>query len=153
MTQIISITCDNTSNNNTMVKKLEDLLDIFPGESNRMCCFDHIVNLVAKSIIRQFDLLKTKGKESFDKVLRELMVSASDLDEEELATWEGESGEVDQEDDNADGWVDEREEMSETEQQELDENIQPIQRVLVKVSIEHWTLSRCQMLNNWCLAP
>jgi hypothetical protein len=107
MTQIISITCDNASNNDTMVKKLEDLLDIFPGESNQMCCFDHIVNLVAKSIIRQFDLLKTKGKESFDKVLRELMVSASDLDEEELATWEGESGEVDQEDDNADGWVDE----------------------------------------------
>jgi hypothetical protein len=34
-----------------------------------------------------------------------------------------------------DGLVDEREDMSEMEQKELDDNIQPIQRVLVKVSM------------------
>jgi hypothetical protein len=134
MTQIISITCDNASNNDTMVEKLKDLLEVFPGDSNRTWCFDHIVNLIAKSIIQQFDLPKTKGNKVFDEVLQDLMVSASDLDKEELATREGESSEVDRDDDNTDGWVDEREEMSETEQQELDENIQPIRRVLVKVS-------------------
>ena len=120
-----------------MVEALKDLLEIFPGESNRTRCFDHIVNLIAKSVIQQFDIPKTKGNESFDDVLRELMVSAEDLDKEELATREGEcyAGDVDSEDDNMDGLVDEREDMSEMEQKELDDNIQPIRRVLVKVSV------------------
>jgi hypothetical protein len=88
--QILSITCDNASNNNTMVKELKDLLEIFPGESNRTWCFNHIVNLIVKSVIQQFDIPKAKGNESFDDVLWELMVSAEDLDKEELATREGE---------------------------------------------------------------
>jgi hypothetical protein len=74
-----------------MVESLKNLLEVFPGESNRTWCFDHIVNLIAKSIIQQFDLPKTKGNESFDEVLCELMVTAVDLDKEELATREGES--------------------------------------------------------------
>jgi hypothetical protein len=88
--QILSITCDNASNNNTMVEELKDLLEIFPGESNRTWCFNHIVNLIVKSVIQQFDIPKAKGNESFDDVLWELMVSAEDLDKEELATREGE---------------------------------------------------------------
>lgn len=120
-----------------MVETLKDLLEIFPGDSNRTRCFDHIVNLIAKSVIQQFDIPKAKGNQSFDDVLRELMVSAEDLDQEEVATREGEcwSGEIDSEDDKLDGWVDEQEDMSETEQRELDDNIQPVRRVLVKVSM------------------
>lgn len=120
-----------------MVKTLKDLLEIFPGDSNRTCCFNHIVNLIAKSVIQQFDIPKAKGNQSFDHVLRELMVLAEDLDQEEVATREGEcwSSEIDSEDDKLDGWVDEREDMSEMEQSELDDNIQPVRRVLVKVSM------------------
>lgn len=120
-----------------MVEALEDLLEIFPGDSNRTRCFDHIVNLIAKSVIQQFDIPKAKGNQSFDDVLRELMVSAEDLDQEEVATREGEcwSDDVDSEDDKLDGWVNEREDMSEMEQMELDDNIQPVRRVLVKVSM------------------
>lgn len=129
-----SITCDNASNNDTMVDALKDRLENFPGESNRTRCFDHMVNLIAKSVIRQFDAPKTKGNESFDDVLRELMVTAEDLDEEEAATREGEESDDESDDDNVDGFVNELEEMSEEEQKELDENIQPIRRVLVKVS-------------------
>jgi hypothetical protein len=105
-----------------MVKELKQVLTIFPGESNQTWCFDHIVNLIAKSIIWQFD-----------EVLWELMVLAGDLDQEELATWEGELSEIDGDDDNVDGWVDKQEEMSKMEQKDLDDNIQPIRRVLVKV--------------------
>lgn len=121
-----------------MVEALKDLLEIFPGDSNCTRCFDHIVNLIAKSVIQQFDIPKAKGNLLFDDVLRELMVSAEDLDEEEVAAREGEhwSSEVDSEDDKMDGWVDEREDMSEMEQRELDNNIQPVRRVLVKVSVE-----------------
>ena len=60
-------------------------------------------------------------------MLWELMVSAEELDKEVLDTREGECSEVDSDDDNnLDGWVDERGDMSETEQRELDDNIQPI---------------------------
>ena len=128
------ITCDNASNNDTMVNELKNHLDIFPGASNRTHCFNHIVNLIAKSVIRQFDTPKVKGNEAFDDVLQELMVSAEDLDREGL---DGESciSEVGSEDDDMDGLVDDREDMSETEQMELDDNIQPIRCVLVKVSM------------------
>ncbi|KAG1871907.1 hypothetical protein C8R48DRAFT_556663, partial [Suillus tomentosus] len=53
--KILSVTCDNASNNDTMVNELSDLLEDFPGETNRTQCFLHIVNLVAKTLIRQFD--------------------------------------------------------------------------------------------------
>ena len=135
MAQILSVTCDNASNNDTMIEALKDRLKIFPGESHRTRCFDPIVNLVAKSIIQQVDVPKATGNESFDDVLRELMVSAKDLDKEELATREGEHSESKGDEDDTDGWVDEQEEMSESERKELDDNIQPICRVLVKVSV------------------
>ncbi|KAG2148429.1 hypothetical protein BD769DRAFT_1345433 [Suillus cothurnatus] len=51
LTKILSITCDNTSNNDTMVNKLSDVLEDFSGEMNRTQCFLHIVNLVAKTLI------------------------------------------------------------------------------------------------------
>ena len=135
--QILSITCDNASNNDTMVEALKDQLEIFPGDSNRTRCFDNIVNLIAKSVIQQFDVPKTKGNESFDDVLWELMVSAEELEKEELATKESEcwASEVEREDDDLDGWVNEQEGMSEPEQKEIDDNVQPIRRMLVKVSV------------------
>jgi hypothetical protein len=134
--QIISVTCDNASNNDTMVEALKDLLEVFPGESNRTRCFDHIVNLIARSIIRQFDLPKASSDESTDDALQELRELAEDIEKEELDTREGEQSEGDDiDDDNTDGWVDEREEMSEMEVKVLDEDVQPIRQVLVKVSL------------------
>ena len=67
-----------------MVNELKNHLDIFPGASNRTRCFNHIVNLIAKSVIWQFDTPKVKGNEAFDDVLQELMVSAEDLNREGL---------------------------------------------------------------------
>jgi hypothetical protein len=117
-----------------MVDALSDLLAVFPGASNRTRCFDHIVDLIAKSIIRQFD--QSNRSVSFDGALQELISLADNLDLEELETREGERcvGD-DADDDNADGWVDEREEMSETEQDELEKDVQPVRLVLVKVSL------------------
>ncbi|KAF8325139.1 hypothetical protein F5887DRAFT_826223, partial [Amanita rubescens] len=51
---ILSITCDNATNNDVMVAKLERLLpDYSPLDRSR--CFLHVVNLIAKSIVKQFD--------------------------------------------------------------------------------------------------
>jgi hypothetical protein len=64
--------------------------------------------------------------------LSTLMVTAKDLDEEELATREGEESdddsdhEDDNKDDNTDGFMNKLEEMSEVEQNKLDDSVQPI---------------------------
>ncbi|KAG1782402.1 hypothetical protein EV702DRAFT_925011, partial [Suillus placidus] len=52
---MLSVTCDNTSNNNVMVDKLAMLVPEFAGEVSHTRCFLHTVNLVAKSLIREFD--------------------------------------------------------------------------------------------------
>ncbi|KAG1747816.1 uncharacterized protein EDB91DRAFT_1048098, partial [Suillus paluster] len=49
---------DNASNNNTMTAELADLVAHFGGESAWTCCFLHVVNLIAKSLIKEFDLPK-----------------------------------------------------------------------------------------------
>ncbi|KAI0037894.1 hypothetical protein FA95DRAFT_1475131, partial [Auriscalpium vulgare] len=53
--QILSITCDNASNNDTLIAELAVILESFPGDANRTRCFLHVVNLVAKQLLRQFE--------------------------------------------------------------------------------------------------
>ncbi|KAI9429854.1 hypothetical protein H4582DRAFT_1783653, partial [Lactarius indigo] len=53
--QILSVTADNASNNDTMIDHLGVLLDGFPGSANQTRCFLYILNITAKSIIKQFD--------------------------------------------------------------------------------------------------
>ncbi|EIW58948.1 uncharacterized protein TRAVEDRAFT_102125, partial [Trametes versicolor FP-101664 SS1] len=53
--QILSVTCDNASNNDTMVAHLEAMLEVFGGDYARTRCFLHILNLTAKSLLKQFD--------------------------------------------------------------------------------------------------
>ena len=47
--------------NDKMIEELANLLDDFPGPANQTWCFLHIINLVVKSIIQQFDLPKSKN--------------------------------------------------------------------------------------------
>ena len=49
-----------------MVDELADLLEDFPGESNRTRCFTHIINLIAKSIIKPFNVPKAQANEVLD---------------------------------------------------------------------------------------
>ncbi|KAF9218604.1 hypothetical protein BS17DRAFT_661327, partial [Gyrodon lividus] len=52
---ILSITCDNAANNNMMINRLGNHIPTFGGATSHTRCFLHIVNLVAKSFIHQFD--------------------------------------------------------------------------------------------------
>ena len=63
-----------------MIAELADLLDNFPGEANQTKCFTHILNLVARSIIRQFDIAKAQANEMLDDATKELAALAVDLD-------------------------------------------------------------------------
>ena len=133
--EILSITCDNASNNDKMIKELAYLIDDFPGPANQTRCFTHILNLVVKSIIRQFDLPKSKS--DLDDVLnagtRELLSLAGNIDfEENESARDGEEG-VAGEEDNIEGWIDERTLMDEEDLNTLEESVDPVRVLLTKV--------------------
>jgi hypothetical protein len=133
--QILSIACDNASCNNVMIEQLAKSLTDF-SEVNRTRCFLHIVNLCAKSIIRQFDVQKRGPDEPVDATERELQDLAEDIDLEEQQAAEllkqHAVGDNENEDD-ADGWIDEMAVLSLAERAELHEDIWPVKLVLVKV--------------------
>jgi hypothetical protein len=135
--QILCITCDNASPNDTMVEALRDLIPSFPGDPNRARCFNHVVALVAKSSIRQFDVPKGMADAALDEAERELRDLAEGLDIEDEQTrgeWEGREDDNDDIGDTADGWVDEVARLPMADRNELEENIRPVKLVLVKVS-------------------
>ena len=135
------MTCDNASNNDVMIDELQELIPEFAGSASHTRCFLHIVNLIAKLLICQFDAKKagTKGDHEMAELQREL--------EEEEAFQNGDI-EIDDKDkddddddelaekkkvDNDEGWVDEAEEMTEKEKDKLEKSIQPVKLALVKV--------------------
>jgi hypothetical protein len=104
--KVLSITRDNTLCNDTMIDELVDLFASFLGKANQRHCFLHLISIVAKSIIQQFDV--TKGKE--DKVLNEaeeaLCALAEGIDLKDLQT-QREQEDADNADNDDDSWVDE----------------------------------------------
>jgi hypothetical protein len=117
-----------------MIAELANLLNDFPGPANQMRCFTHILNLIVKSVIRQFDLPKSKGDKILDDAAKELLSLAGNIEfeEDELARRDGKEGDED-EDDNVEGWIDEHMLMTDAELEELDESIEPVHLLLTKV--------------------
>ena len=144
-TQILGVTADNASNNDTMIEHLANLIESFPGAANQTRCFTHILNLIAKSVLRQFEAPKSKGGKVLDDAARELatIFDALEDDEEDLNELDGgsngDSGEGDEDvdddvvDDDDDGLLDERDGMSEEELASLEKSMKPVRLVLTKV--------------------
>ena len=136
-----------------MIEHLSTLIDHFPGAANQTRCFAHILNLVAKSILRQFESRKKTGEgeeEDVNDAKKALAALAQELEDVEVADdpEEGFDGdkdlEVGDEDlevdvDDDDGLGDERGGMSEDDVAELEESLVPIRLMLTKVS--HFKLS------------
>ena len=59
--------CDNATSNDTMIDTLPSILYGYPGEASQVWCFCHVLNLVVKSVLVQFDVLKTKKKKTVKK--------------------------------------------------------------------------------------
>lgn len=140
MSQMLAITVDNASNNNSMVAALATAIPTFPGSPNHVRCFAHIINLVAKTLIRQFDTTKnTKGASSDEDaaaVLADLVAGLDGEDTEmpdEEVTEGSEGGEGGEDDDDVDGWIDERTDLTEQEREELRETVLPVKLILAKV--------------------
>jgi hypothetical protein len=132
--QVLSITCDNASCNDTMIDKLEDMIPDFPGAPNRTRCFNHIVALVAVRVVRQFDVPKGGEADVMNEAVQELRELAKDSDVEESITQrEWESAEDDDEDDGdiADLQGDE---LIVLDHEALNASLKPGRTLLVKAS-------------------
>ena len=76
-----------------MITELASLIDDFPGSENQTRCFTHVLNLVVKSIIRQFDLPNTKNGQNIKEGVKQLLALVGDIEvEEEAASRDGEDG-------------------------------------------------------------
>ncbi|KAE9390196.1 hypothetical protein BT96DRAFT_783144, partial [Gymnopus androsaceus JB14] len=53
--QVLSITIDNASANDTMIDELQNLLPNFRGRCGHVWCMAHTVNLAAKGILCLFE--------------------------------------------------------------------------------------------------
>lgn len=56
VSQVLGMTGDNTTSNNTMINELEVHLESFGGACNHRHCFDHVVNLCVKFVLKLFDV-------------------------------------------------------------------------------------------------
>jgi hypothetical protein len=78
--QVLSITANNASNNDTMFVHLETVLPDFLGAIDQTQCFAHTVNLCAKSILKHFDLPKKDDAEALDHAANALADLADNID-------------------------------------------------------------------------
>ena len=127
-----------------MIEELANLLDDFPGLANQMRCFLHILNLVVKSIIQQFDLPKSKktlddsdadeDDPTLDAATMELLKLAGDVNLEEQITVSASDDDLEATDDEEEGWVDKHDNMTEDDLKELAASVQPVRLLLTKVS-------------------
>ena len=119
-----------------MVDELVDRVPQF-GATSHICCFLHIINLITKLIIHQFDVKKKDLDAVFDGDAQEIQ----GLDEWAIKGEEKEfTNSKDHEKlqdrllkDNNDGWIDEVKLLSEEEYNTLEETIWPVKLALAKV--------------------
>ena len=112
-----------------MIDHLSSLVDNFPGAANQIRCFNHILNLVAKSILRQFDAPKKDSRTSEDDenllagLAQELDNETDNEDEEDLTDY------------NDDDWAnkDGRQGMSREQVVKLEDSLVPVRLMLAKV--------------------
>ena len=141
-----------------MIDEMKTLLTEFTGPAGRMRCFAHIINLIAKTVIRQFDMPTAKDKAAASEVLNELRTLAGDIELEEMISQASKSKDGDKDDDdddNDEGWINEREDMDQWELDELEADVQPVRKVLVKVRVTSSDVHSApsNMLTNNCHRP
>ncbi|KAG6852412.1 hypothetical protein C0991_012279 [Blastosporella zonata] len=95
--KILLITCNNATNNNVMIEKMGEALTEFQGDCSQVRCFAHVVNLVAKSVIAQFDLphKNANSAANHEKRKKQSAVKGDDnLDKDgyEVSGWENDNG-------------------------------------------------------------
>jgi hypothetical protein len=134
-TQCLGITCNNASSNDTMIMSLSEIITSFAGDSKRTQCFNHIITLVAKRLISQFDISKMDVNAAIDEAKKGLSDLTAGMDIEEMLTWSVQDVNDDDNDDN-DNDKDKGQELeiSAEARAKLNASMCPVKLVLVKVS-------------------
>ena len=119
-----------------MIKHLAVVIDTFPGAPNQTQCFAHILNLVAKTVLHQFEGLKKEwAAKELAAVAKELGAVVDEIngdndDGSDSGTNEGsdECEDVDDEvvDDDDDELPDELDELLEEEVLSIKESVKPL---------------------------
>lgn len=107
------------------------------SSTNHTQCFAHIINLIAKSLLKQFDIKdRDRGDQDLDANERSLLALVEDIELDKLTTAQEKdvSDSEIEEEDIIEGWVDEVEALSPAEWANLGELVRPIKKTLVKVS-------------------
>ncbi|KAF8431817.1 hypothetical protein L210DRAFT_3415341, partial [Boletus edulis BED1] len=131
--QILCITCDNASSNTVMVDTLSGELPNYGGRAGHARCFLHTTNLVAKCLLRAFDVKRGNRLADVELTGEEIRMFR-EMDEMAEAELEDDVGD-DAVDDNLEGLVDEIDQLSPEERKELRTSIRPVQLALAKASV------------------
>ena len=119
-----------------MIDKLQQLLTGF-SKVNHTRCFLHVNNLVAQSIVRQFDVPTHSKMSIVDPTNPNNHLYTSDINHKEQEIHEAllrNAGmEEVEEDDDTDSWVNEMAALTEVKRKVVEEGLQPIKLLLVKV--------------------
>ena len=125
-----------------MIESMATVIADFPGKANRVRCLAHIVNLVVKVILRQFDVSAMKEKENIPDNGEEVNIPWPEDDNDELVRVldkeEKEMDEGDGTDDNEDDETLARDvQMIEEAMEEMIKDVskmaKPVRQVLFKV--------------------
>ena len=120
-----------------MTMHLHQLVPSFGGQATRTHCFLHIVNLVAKLIIKEFDI-PDKCSNSTDGEAECLHQIAGDIKREDKVTLaEMGTGDPDDVDNDDAKWTYDLDDMMPEECMQVEQDIYPVRMVLVKVQFTH----------------
>jgi hypothetical protein len=118
-----------------MIDHLKSGLPEFGGRAGHTRCFLHTTNLIAKSLIREFDAKKSNKSSGGGIDINEANESESSSEELVLPDEDDNGDMAENSVDNDDGLIHLTAEMEPTERAEHEERIQPIKLVLAKVLI------------------
>lgn len=129
--KILGVTCDNASANDAMIDALTTIMSDFPGRANRARCLAHIVNLVVKIILRQFDMSKKKKKVVPAGASGD---AGGEEDENENADWDDEAEELVKELDKEEKEMDEGEgeEVNDAKNEALERDVKRMEEAMVE---------------------
>ncbi len=134
-----------------MVSFLSTIIDNFPGAMNHTHCFAHTVNIVAKAILKQFDVPKAPASDSGTlddcSALQDLSEDLDTEDQSTLEAWEA-ADDDDEEDRPLNTWDNYHEGLSNEQLEQLDIRTQPVRSMLVKVCLSYLESFSHSHINN-----
>lgn len=145
--------CDNVSNNDIMVRELEKQVPAFANEASLTRCFLHLVNPVARTTIRIFDIPEKNSRSTNNggdggdpipaQAQQQLEKLSENLELEDAETHASMVQDVQESDKDKDfqddlenstkGWIDERELMGDKDNEILDVSVIPVWLDILKV--------------------